>query len=85
MKQIEVELTEVETQRLRLAERIKEYRKRLGMTQIELAEKVGRTQSVVNNKLLFFKKYFYPNKKRPPRLNQGGHREGKMYRKRLNR
>lgn len=49
MKQIEVELTEVETQRLRLAERIKEYRKRLGMTQIELAEKVGRTQSVVSS------------------------------------
>lgn len=31
MKQIEVELTEVETQRLRLAERIKEYRKHEGM------------------------------------------------------
>lgn len=49
MKEIQVEITEIETQRLRLADRLKEYRKRIGMSQTELAEKVGRAQTVVSS------------------------------------
>ena len=46
---IEVEMTEIELQRTRLADRLKEYRKRLGMSQIELADKIGRSQSVISS------------------------------------
>lgn len=49
MKEIQVEITEIENQRLRLADRLKEYRKRIGMSQLELAEKIGRAQSVVSS------------------------------------
>ena len=49
MKEIQVEITEIENQRMRLADRLKEYRKRIGLSQIELAEKVGRSQSVISS------------------------------------
>lgn len=49
MEKTNIEITEIELQRTRLAERLKEYRKRIGMSQIELAEKVGRSQSVVSS------------------------------------
>lgn len=49
MKELQIEITELENQRIRLSERIKEYRKRVGLSQIELAEKVGRSQSVISS------------------------------------
>ena len=49
MKQIQVEITEIESQRMRLADRLKEYRKRIGMSQTELADKIGRAQTVVSS------------------------------------
>ena len=49
MKEILIETTEIENQRLRLADRLKEYRKRIGMSQLELANQIGRAQSVVSS------------------------------------
>ena len=49
MKDIKVEITEIEKQRMRLSDRLKEYRKRIGLTQGELAEKVGRSQTVISS------------------------------------
>ena len=49
MNDIKVEFTEIETQRMRLADRLKEYRKRIGMSQGELAQKVGRAQTVISS------------------------------------
>lgn len=49
MKDINIEFTEIETQRMRLADRLKEYRKRIGMSQGELAQKVGRAQTVISS------------------------------------
>lgn len=46
---INIEMNEIELQRTRLAERLKEYRKRIGLTQLELADKVGRSQSVISS------------------------------------
>lgn len=42
-------MTESEIQRQRLAERIRIYRKALGMSQKELAERLGRAQTVVSS------------------------------------
>ena len=44
-----IEVTEIELQRARLADRLKEYRKRIGLSQIDLAKKIGRSQSVVSS------------------------------------
>ncbi len=44
-----IEVNEIELQRMRLADRLKEYRKRIGMSQIDLAKKIGRSQSVVSS------------------------------------
>lgn len=42
-------MTEQEIQRQRLAERIRIYRKAIGLSQKELAEKLGRAQTVVSS------------------------------------
>lgn len=42
-------MTEEERQRERLAERLKEYRKFLKMSQKELAERLGKAQTVVSS------------------------------------
>jgi transcriptional regulator with XRE-family HTH domain len=42
-------MTENEIQRQRLAERLKEYRKLIGMSQKELAEKLGKAQTVISS------------------------------------
>ena len=42
-------MTEAEIQRQRLAERLKEYRKRIGMSQTDLAKKVGKAQTVISS------------------------------------
>ena len=44
-----IELNNIEIERLRLADRLKEYRKRVGLSQKELAQKVGRAQTVVSS------------------------------------
>ena len=49
MKDIHIEINEKEIQRQRLSDRLKEYRKALGMSQKELAEKVGRSQTVISS------------------------------------
>lgn len=49
MKNIHIEFNEKEIQRQRLSDRLKEYRKALGMSQKELAEKVGRSQTVISS------------------------------------
>ena len=42
-------MTENEIQRQRLADRLKEYRKQIGLSQKELAQKVGKAQTVVSS------------------------------------
>ena len=49
MKNIHIDINEKEIQRQRLSDRLKEYRKALGMSQKELAEKVGRSQTVISS------------------------------------
>lgn len=49
MERINIEINEKEIQRQRLSDRLKEYRKALGMSQKELAEKVGRSQTVISS------------------------------------
>ena len=42
-------MTEEELQRQRLAARLKEYRKRLGFSQKELADRLGKAQTVISS------------------------------------
>ena len=46
---IEADKKRVELERERLAARLKEYRKELNLSQKELAEKLGKTQSVISS------------------------------------
>lgn len=48
-EKVEAEKRRVELERERLAARLKEYRKELNLSQKELAEKLGKTQSVISS------------------------------------
>ena len=48
-KELEVEIRKTDLERERLAARLKEYRKELDLSQKELADKLGKAQSVISS------------------------------------
>lgn len=48
-KELEVEMKKLDLERERLAARLKEYRKELKLSQKELADKLGKAQSVISS------------------------------------
>lgn len=48
-KELEVEIKKTDLERERLAARLKEYRKELKLSQKELADKLGKAQSVISS------------------------------------
>lgn len=48
-KEFEVEMKKLDLERERLAARLKEYRKELKLSQKELADKLGKAQSVISS------------------------------------
>ena len=49
IKELEIEIKELDLERERLASRLREYRKAVKLTQEELAQKLGKRQSVVSS------------------------------------